>query len=56
MTHCRSDRFALKACSIWGSATFTIVTSSNSMKTPVHTAINVHHLRAMGYLYGSEYY
>ena len=30
-----------------GSATFTIVMSSSSMKTPVHTAIRVHHLLAI---------
>jgi len=31
-----------------GSATFTIVTSSRSMKTPVQTATSVHHLRSIG--------
>ena len=30
-----------------GSATFTIVMSSSSMNTPVHTATRVHHLAAM---------
>ena len=30
-----------------GSATFTIVMSSSSMNTPVHTATRVHHLLAM---------
>ena len=37
-----------------GSATFTIVTSSSSMKTPTETAVSVHHFRAMGGLLGGS--
>src|SRR3954465_523730 len=37
-----------------GSATFTIVTSSRSMKTPVQTATSVHHLRSIGEPPGEE--
>src|SRR4051812_25180438 len=48
MTHCRSESVAPSDCWMSGSATFTIVTSSRSMKTPVQTATSVHHLRSMG--------
>ncbi len=34
-----------------GSATFTIVMSRSSMKTPVHTATRVHHLLAIRFSY-----
>jgi hypothetical protein len=44
ITHCRSDNDAPNDCSMSGSATFTIVMSSRSMKTPVPTAASVHHL------------
>jgi hypothetical protein len=46
-THCRSLKLALSDDWIAGRATFTIVTSSSSMKVPTHTAINVHHLRSI---------
>ena len=48
MTHCRSASEAWNACWMYGSATLTIVMSSNSMNTPVQTASRVHHLRAIG--------
>src|SRR3954447_16157775 len=51
-THCRSDSDACRDFWMSGSATFTIVTSSRSMKTPVQTATSVHHLRSMGSLLG----
>src|SRR5215212_3259465 len=44
MTHCRSARSAPRSRSIEGSATFTIVMSSRSMKVAVQTATSVHHL------------
>ncbi len=47
MTHCRSDSEAFRSRWMSGSATFTIVMSSSSMNTPVHTATRVHHLLAM---------
>src|SRR6202042_3741149 len=47
MTHCRSGSDAPNALWIWGSATFTIVTSSSSMNMPANTTVSVHHLRAI---------
>jgi hypothetical protein len=47
ITHCRSASEAWKACWMYGSATLTIVMSSSSMNTPVHTASRVHHLRSI---------
>ena len=42
--HCRSEKLECSACWISGSATFTIVMSSSSMKVPRQTATSVHHL------------
>src|SRR5215218_3959629 len=47
MTHCRSARSAPRSRSTEGSATFTIVMSSSSMKVAVQTATRVHHLGFM---------
>ena len=47
ITHCRSESDASNAFSMSGSATFTIVTSSSSMKMPAATATKVHHLRSI---------
>jgi hypothetical protein len=43
ITHCRSDNEACNCRWISGSATLTIVISSNSMNTPSTTATRVHH-------------
>src|SRR3712207_6183295 len=48
MTHWRSVNVASRPRSIDGSATFTIVTSSSSMKIAVQLASSVHHLRSIG--------
>src|SRR5215204_2238193 len=47
MTHCRSEKLEPSAFSISGSATFTIVMSSSSMKVAMLTAMRVHHFRSM---------
>jgi hypothetical protein len=46
ITHCRSEKLAPSPRWIDGNATFTIETSSSSMKIAVQPAISVHHLRA----------
>ena len=46
-THCRSENDAFSDLSIAGSATFTIVMSSRSMKIATHTASSVHHFRSI---------
>src|SRR3954449_10529203 len=43
MTHCRSEKVECRSCWMLGSATFTIVMSSSSMKVPRQTAASVHH-------------
>src|SRR4051794_40063234 len=48
MTHCRSESVASSSVWMSGSATFTIVMSSNSMKTPRQTAVRVHHFGSRG--------
>jgi hypothetical protein len=47
ITHWRSESDAPSDCAMSGSATFTMVTSSSSMKTPVQTAVRVHHFRSI---------
>ena len=46
MIHCNCEKLASRSLSTSGSATFTIVMSSRSMKIAVQTAINAHHLRS----------
>src|SRR4051812_40575051 len=47
MTHCRSENVELRSCWMLGSATFTIVMSSSSMKVPRQTAASVHHFGSL---------
>src|SRR6188472_3705136 len=49
ITHWRSLKSAPRSRSIDGSATFTIVTSSSSMKIAMQLASRVHHLRSTGF-------
>jgi len=46
-THCRLERLALRSCWMSGRATLTTVMSSSSMNVATHTAISVHHFRAI---------
>src|SRR6478672_3099245 len=55
MTHCRSDSEASSWLWMSGSATFTIVMSSSSMNTPVHTAVSVHHFGSRRLPVGAAY-
>ncbi len=43
MTHCRSEKLPPRSCWIFGSAVFTTVMSSKSMKVATQTAPSVHH-------------
>ena len=45
ITHCRSGKVVCSSRAMSGSATFTIVTSTSSMKVPAQTATSGHHLR-----------
>src|SRR4051812_43661775 len=47
-THCRSLKLALRSFWIAGSATFTIVMSSSSMKVPIATQASVHQRFGLG--------
>ena len=47
ITHCSSVKLAPRSSSIAGSAVFTTVMSSRSMKVATLTASNVHHLHCM---------
>src|SRR3954449_984803 len=47
MTHWRSANDESRSCWMLGSATFTIVMSSSSMKVPRQTAARVHHFGSL---------
>ena len=47
MTHCSAESEELNDPAMSGRATFTMVRSRSSMKTPMHTTTRVHHLRAI---------